>query len=301
MSRTDVNRSGDMEAFANVVNTGSLSAAARALDMTPSAISKLLGRLETRLGARLVNRTTRRLTLTAEGEAFYERARRILAEIDEAERLAGGQDRPTGRVRINTSASYATHVLQPALGGFLDLYPGVDIELIQTDAVVDLVSERADVAIRAGPLQNSSLMARKLGDTRLIFVASPAYIDRRGMPQRAEDFARHDRLDFTYRRAMNEWRMREGERIAAVDPRIRLKASDGEALRLMAIRGLGIARLAAFTCAGDLAEGRLVEVAPERMVVEGETFHAIYLGHSGPMPSRVRVVLDYLADRGRVS
>jgi DNA-binding transcriptional LysR family regulator len=301
MSRTDVNRSGEMEAFVAMVSAGSLSAAARALDMTPSAISKLLGRLEARLGARLVNRTTRKLTFTAEGEAFYDRARRILAEIDEAERLAGGQEKPSGRVRINTSASYGTHVLQPALGGFLDLYPGVDIEVVQTDVVVDLVSERADVAIRAGPLQNSSLMARKLGDTRLIFVASPAYIDRRGMPWGAEDFRSHSRLDFTYRRALSEWRMREGDRIVALDPKIRLKASDGEAMRLMATRGLGIARLAAFTCADDLAEGRLVEVLPERMIVEGETFHAIYLGQSGPVPSRVRVLLDYLAEHGRVS
>lgn len=301
MSRSDVNRSGEMEAFVAMVSAGSLSAAARGLDMTPSAISKLLGRLEARLGARLVNRTTRKLTLTAEGEAFYERARRILAEIDEAERLAGGQEKPAGRVRINTSASYGTHILRLSLGGFLDLYPGVEIEVVQTDIVVDLVSERADVAVRAGPLQSSSLMARKLGDTKLIFVASPAYLDRRGMPETADDFRRHDRLDFTYRRALSEWRMRQAAEVVALDPKIRLKASDGEALRLMAIAGLGIARLAAFTCAADLAEGRLVEILPERMIVESESFHAIYLGQSGPMPPRVRALLDYLAERGRVS
>lgn len=301
MSRSDVNRSGEMEAFVAMVSAGSLSAAARSLDMTPSAISKLLGRLEARLGARLVNRTTRKLTLTAEGEAFYESARRILAEIDEAERLAGGQEKPAGRVRINTSASYGTHILRLALGGFLDLYPDVDIEVVQTDIVVDIVSERADVAVRAGPLQSSSLMARKLGDTKLIFVASPAYLQTRGMPETADDFRRHDRLDFTYRRALSEWRMRQADEVVALDPKIRLKASDGEALRLMAIEGLGIARLAAFTCAADLAEGRLVEILPERMIVESESFHAIYLGQSGPMPPRVRALLDYLAERGRVS
>lgn len=290
-----------MEAFIAIVEAGGLSAAARALDMTPSAISKLLGRLEARLGARLVNRTTRKLMLTPEGDAFYENARRILAEIDDAERLVAGEETPSGRVRINTSAAYGTHVLAPILGDFLDRYPRVSVEVIQTDTVVDLVAERADIAIRAGPLQSSSLMARKLGDTRLIFIASPDYLARRGVPQTPDDFNRHDRLDFTYRRALSEWRMRTDKGEVPVDPSVRLKASDGEALRLLAVEGLGIARQANFTCRADVAAGRLVEVLPDRMVIETEAFHAVYLGQGGPVPPRVRALLDYLAERGRVS
>ncbi|MDH6266846.1 DNA-binding transcriptional LysR family regulator [Rhizobium sp. SG_E_25_P2] len=301
MSRIDANRSGDMEAFVAVVEAGGLSAAARALDMTPSAISKLLARLEARLGARLVNRTTRKLTLTPEGDAFYESARRILGEIDDAERLVSGEDTPSGRVRINTSASYGTHVLAPILGDFLDRHRRISVEVIQTDTVVDLVSERADIAIRAGPLQSSSLMARKLGDTRLIFVASPDYLARRGAPQTPDDFKRHDRLDFTYRRALSEWRMRTDKREVPVDPAVRVKASDGEALRLMAIQGMGIARQATFTCQADLAAGRLVEILPDRMVIEVEAFHAVYLGQGGPVPARVRALLDYLAEHGRIT
>jgi DNA-binding transcriptional LysR family regulator len=301
MSRIDVNRSGDMSVFTAVVEAGGLSAAARVLDMTPSAVSKLLARLEARLRTRLVNRTTRKLTLTPEGDAFYERARLILAEIDDAERLASGEETPSGRLRITTSASYGTHVLSPILGAFLDRHPRIGIEIIQTDTVVDLVSERADIAIRAGPLQSSTLIARKLGDTRLIFVASPDYIARRGAPQTPDDFKRHDRLDFTYRRALSEWRIRAEKGEVPVDPPVRLKASDGEALRLMAIQGMGIARQASFTCQADLAAGRLVEILPDRMVIEVEAFHAVYLGQGGPVPVRVRAALDFLAEHGRIA
>ncbi len=300
MVRIDINRSGEMEVFARVVERGGFSAAARELRMTPSAVSKLLARLENRLGARLVNRTTRKLQLTPEGTVFYERAVRILADMEEAERSAASAEQPVGRIRINTSASYGTHVLAPILPEFLWRYPRVTIDIVQTDTVVDLLAERADIAIRAGPLANSSLVARKLGETRLIVVASPAYLERAGGIDPVDDLEKLNRLGFGYVRAAEDWRFEQGGKIIAVPIRSRLQASDGEALRQLAIAGAGLARLAEFTVRADLAAGRLVPVLPEQAVAEMEAFHAVYVGQGGPLPARMRVLLDYLADHGRV-
>src|SRR5690606_8659764 len=136
----------------------------------------LVARLETRLGTRLVNRSTRKLLLTPEGRAFYERSMRILADMDEAERSAASLDNPRGLIRINTSAAYGTHVLSRILSRFLCDYPGISVEIVQTDLGVDLLAERADIAVRAGPMTSSSLIARKLGDTQLMIVASPDYL-----------------------------------------------------------------------------------------------------------------------------
>jgi DNA-binding transcriptional LysR family regulator len=300
MSRIDVNRSGEMEVFIRSVELGGFSAAARELRMTPSAVSKLVTRLEARLGARLVNRTTRRLQLTPEGTIFHEKAQRILADIEEAERSAAAADRPVGRIRINTSASYGTHILAPILPGFLERYPGLSVEIVQTDKVVDLLAERADIAIRAGELASSSLIARRLGETKLLVVAAPDYLDGMGRPDTLAGIARLNRLGFSYMRASDEWRLREDGREQAVTARSTVQASDGEALRYLALAGAGMARLSRFTTRADLEAGRLREVLPGRMVVEMEAFHAVYVGQGGLMPARVRVMLDYLAEHGRV-
>lgn len=301
MSRVDVNRSGEMEVFVRVVERGGFSAAARELRMTPSAVSKLVARLEARLGTRLVSRTTRKLLLTPEGNTFYERAIRILADIEEAERSASDTEHPVGRVRINTSASYGTHVLAPIMAAFLERHPRVTVDIVQTDTVVDLLAERADIAIRAGALPDSSLLARKLGETRLLVVASPDYLLRSGSPQNATGLEQLNRLGFGYIRAAKDWQFEDEGRVVAVPIHSRLQASDGEALRHMAIQGAGLARLAEFTCRADIEAGRLVPVLPDRAVAEMEAFHAVYVGQGGPLPARVRAMLDYLAEFGRVS
>lgn len=301
MARIEINRSGEMEVFARVVERGGFSAAAREFRMTPSAVSKLVARLEARLGTRLVNRTTRKLLLTPEGSAFYERATRILADIDEAERSASAAEQPVGRVRINTSASYGTHILAPILAEFLWRYPGISVDIVQTDAVVDLLAERADIAIRAGPLANSSLLARKLGETRLLIIASPGYLARFGMPTGPAELEKLNRLGFGYARASESWPVGDKRKAISVPVSGRLQASDGEALRHLAIHGVGLARLAEFTVRGDIAAGRLVPVLVDGTVSETEAFHAVYVGQGGPLPARVRVLLDYLAEFGRVS
>jgi DNA-binding transcriptional LysR family regulator len=302
MARLEVNRSGEMEVFVRVVELGGFSPAARTFRMTPSAVSKLIARLEARLGARLVNRSTRKLQLTSEGCAFYERAARILADLDEAERRAGTGEQAVGRIRLNTSASYATHVLAGILPDFLALHPGIALDLVQTDLVVDLLAERTDVAVRAGPLKSSSLIARKLGETRMTIVAAPSYRDRFGLPTTLADLDRHHRLGFGYARAIGGWPLKDvstGETI--IVPTVgRVQASDGEALRQLALGGVGLARLAAFTVRGDIAAGRLVPVLEDLNPGDKEAFHAVYVGQGGPLPSRVRALLDYLAERGRI-
>lgn len=300
MARSDINRSGEMEVFVRVVENGGFSAAARLCRMTPSAVSKLIARLEARLGARLLNRSTRRLQLTPEGCAFYERATRILADMEDAERTAGAGERPVGRIRLNTSASYATHILAPVLADFLDRYPGVSVDIVQTDAVIDLVSERTDVAVRAGPLKSSSLVARKLGETAMVIVAAPSYLARCGEPTTIADLERHHRLGFGYVRAIDGWPLRKDGQTVLVPPLGRLQASDGEALRHLALGGSGLARLAGYTVRDDLAAGRLVPVLEAFNPGDREAFHAVHVGRGGPLPSRVRALLDFLAERGRV-
>lgn len=301
MARIDINRSGEMEVFVEVVEQGGFSAAARVRHMTPSAVSKLVARMETRLGSRLVNRSTRAFQLTPEGCTFYERATRILADIEDAERSAGAGEQPVGRIRVNTSASYASHILAPILPRFLARHESVTVDLVQTDLVVDLLAERTDVAVRAGPLKSSSLVARKLGDTAMVIVGAPSYLERFGMPERIDDLDRHNRLGFGYVRTIDGWPLKAKGETIVVPVVGRVQASDGEGLRHLALGGSGLARLASFTVRGDIAAGRLVPVLEELNPGDREEFHAVHIGQGGPLPSRVRALLDFLAEHGRVS
>ncbi|MFD2651385.1 LysR family transcriptional regulator [Brucella rhizosphaerae] len=300
MTRLEINRSGEMEVFVRVVELGGFSHAARAVGLTPSAVSKLISRLEARLGSRLLNRSTRQLQITPEGCAFYERASRILADLEDAERAASIGEQPVGRVRINTSASYATHILAPVLPEFLALHPGVTLDIVQTDDVVDLLAERTDVAVRAGPLKNSSLVARKLGETALTIVAAPSYLEKYGEPRTIADLEGHNRLGFGYTRATDGWPLREKGETIMVPNTGRVQTSDGEGLRRLALAGVGMARMAAFTVQKDIAAGRLIPVLCHLDTGETEVFHAVYVGQGGWLPSRVRALLDFLAKHGRL-
>lgn len=301
MARLDVNRSGEMEVFVRVVDLGGFTAAARACRMTPSAVSKLIARLEARLGARLFNRSTRALRLTAEGGAFYERSVRVLADLDEAERLASSAEKISGRIRLNTNASFHTHILAPVLSQFIERYPEVTLDIVLTDRVIDLLQEQTDVVVRAGPLKNSSLVARKLGVTRMVIVGAPSYLERHGMPKTPQDLQQHRRLGFGYARAVEGWPLLHQGRRVSVALREAIQASDGEALRHLAIAGAGLARLAAFTVRADIAAGRLKPVLESCMSGDVEEVHALHIGQSGPVPARIRALLDFLAKKARVS
>ncbi len=301
MARAEVNRSGEMEVFVQVVERGGFSSAARSVRMTPSAVSKLVARLEARLGTRLINRSTRVFKLTSEGCVFFERATRILADIEDAERIASAGEVPSGRLRLSTSASYATHVLAGTLPEFLERYPAITVDIVQSDLVVDLLEERVDVAVRAGPLKSSSLVARRLGDTAMTIVAAPSYVDRRGLPRTIEELERHDRLGLGYTRSMDGWPLISAGATIFAPVAARVQANDGEALRQLVLAGNGIARLANFTIRDDLRVGRLVPVLDEYNPGDREEFHAIHIGQGGPLPSRVRALLDFLAKQGKVT
>ncbi|MBB6464625.1 DNA-binding transcriptional LysR family regulator [Aminobacter lissarensis] len=296
MMRVDVNRFGEMEVFARAVECGGFSAAARALSMSPSAVSKLVSRLESRLGARLVNRSTRRLQLTPEGCAFYERSVVILADLTEAEQCAAAGEAPRGRLRINANVPFGTHFLLPLLPRFLARYPDISVDVALSDTVVDLLEARADVAIRAGPMKSSSLVARKLGATRMTIVGTPAYFAARPMPSNAEELKDHNLLGPSYIRSMPGWPLLQHGLIVEVAPTGNAQASDGEALRALALAGLGLARMAAFQVRDDLAAGRLVAVLEDANPGDLEDVHAVFLGSGGPVPARVRALLDFLVE-----
>ncbi|WP_119389983.1 LysR family transcriptional regulator [Taklimakanibacter lacteus] len=300
MSRLEVNRSGEIEVFVRVVDLGGFSAAARAFKMTPSAVSKLVARLESRLGTRLINRSTRKLQLTAEGAAFHERGLRILEDMATAEREAASGAEPQGRLRINSNVPFGLHYLLPLLPGFLDRFPQIKVDVGLTDRVVDLIEERADVAIRSGPLRESRLIARKLGDSRLIVVASPDYLARHGEPRTLADLDRHNQLGFCFTRHIAGWPFVDGKGVSMTrNLNGNALVSDGEALRRLALSGLGLVRLSSFHITPDIKAGRLVPVLEKYNPGDIETMFAVYVGQGGHLPARVRAFLDYLSAQVR--
>lgn len=297
MARLEVNRSGELEVFVRVIELGGFSAASRACGMTPSAVSKLVARLEQRLGTRLVNRSTRQLQLTPEGCAFYERGVRVLADLAEAERCASDHSTPRGRLRVNANVPFGHHFLLPLAPEFLALHPEVTLDLVLTDEVIDILEQRTDVAVRAGPLKSSNLVARGLGATRMVIVGAPRYLSRHGMPATPDELLAHNRLGANYARAQPGWPLRHAGKEMVLAVAGNAQASDGEALRQLALAGLGLARLAAFQVRDDVAAGRLLPVLEDCNPGDVEEVHAVYVGQGGYLPQRVRSFLDFLAER----
>jgi DNA-binding transcriptional LysR family regulator len=293
----DINRSGEMEVFTRVVNAGTFSEAARQLDMSPSAVSKLIARMEARLGARLLHRSTRRLELTAEGERFNSECLRILELIDCAERDIANVSKPSGLIQVNANLPFGLHCLLPLLPDFFAAYPDITLNVELTDTVVDLLERRADIAIRTGPMKESSLVQRRLGESRMLTVASPGYIARCGEPQNLDELQRHNRLSFGFHRHSQAWVFRgtDGQRIE-IEPKGNVLLSDGESMRRSALAGLGIARLANFHIHDDLQAGSLVPVLQAYDSGETEAIHAVFIGPGQQLPHRVRVFIDFLLD-----
>jgi DNA-binding transcriptional LysR family regulator len=300
MPRLDTNRAAEMEVFVRVVGLGGFTPAAREFRLTPSGVSKLISRLEARLGSRLLNRSTRKLQLTPEGETFYQRAARILADMDEAEREAAGGAAPRGHLRINTNIPVGMRLIVPLIPAFLEQNPAITLDIVLTDTVVDLMQERADVAIRFGPLSDSRLVARKLGTTRMSVVASPEYLARHGTPSTPTQLAEHRGIGWTFSRTISGWPFRSaaGSVTISVPPVVR--ASDGEASRQLALRGAGLARLSRFHVGSDIEAGRLVAVLEDFNPGDREDIHAVFLGRGGPLPARVRAFVDFLAEHIRI-
>jgi len=300
MSRSEINRSAEMEVFARVVDSGGFSAAARALRMSPSAVSKLVARLEARLGTRLVNRSTRKLQLTAEGQAFYQRCIDILGDIAEAEREAAAGAAPRGRVRVNCNVPFGMHYLLPLVPGFVAQHPEVQLDINLSDQVIDLLEQRADVAIRVGPLHSSQLVARKLGESRMAIVGAPRYLKARGVPKTLGDLSRHNLVSFNFARTLEGWPVRDGGKLANFPAAGNVQVGDGECARQLALAGVGLTRLAMFHVGSDIKAGRLKPVLEHLNPGDTEAIHAVFIGQGGHLPARIRAFIDYLAENVRI-
>ncbi|MCJ8144494.1 LysR family transcriptional regulator [Ancylobacter sp. A5.8] len=294
------NRAGEMQVLVEAADRGSFSAAGRRLGLSPSAVSKLIARLEERLGARLLMRSTRAIVLTPEGEAYVGRARRILGEIEEAERFitAGAAATPRGKLRVSATVGFGERCLVPLIPDFLALYPEIELDLSLTDEVINLVAERADIALRAGPMRDSTLKARKILESRRVIVASPDYLTRRGTPTSPHDLARHNCLRFNFRRAMDDWPFIEPATGAsyALSVSGNLEGNSGSMVRRLALDGLGLARIARYVAEDDIAEGTLVPVLEEFNGGDIELLHAVFVGHDY-LAGRIRAFVDFLAAR----
>jgi DNA-binding transcriptional LysR family regulator len=298
--RLDTNRAAEMEVFVRVVDLGGFTAAAREFRLTPSGVSKLVSRLETRLSSRLVNRSTRRLQLTPEGQAFYDRAVRVLADMDEAEREASVGACPRGHLRVNSNIPFGMRHVMPLVPQFLAQNPEITLDLVFSDTVVDLMQERADVAIRVGPLRNSVLIARKLGSSRMAVVATSDYLAKWGTPANPVDLAMHKGVGWTFVRTLGGWPFLSGKGTVEISPPPVARASDGEAARALALGGVGLARLALFHIRPDIEAGRLIPVLQDFNPGDCEDIHAVFLGQGGPLPARVRTFIDFLGDNIRL-
>jgi len=285
----------EMEIFAEVVEADGFSAAARRLGLSKSAVSKQVGRLEDRLGVRLLNRTTRRLSLTEAGTTFYEACRRVLDEAASAEQAVSDlAAAPRGLLRLNAPMSFGFLHLGPALPAFNARYPQVVVDAVMNDRFVDLVEEGYDVAIRIGDLRDSSLVARRLAPCRSVLCASPDYLARRGHPRRPEDLAGHDCLLYANSANPREWTFhgqRGRQAVAVSGPLI---ANNGDVLCGAALAGMGITRLPTFIVGAQLRKGRLEVVLPGHPLPE-QGIHAVY-PHGRNLSPKVRVFVDFLAE-----
>jgi len=287
----------EMAAFVRVVDAKGFSAAAPALGLTPSAVSKLITRLEGRLGVRLLQRTTRALSLTADGEAFYAAARRIVSEIAALEaEISHQRGTPHGVLRVTTPLAFSTHQLAPVIGEFLARYPAIELDLMPTDRVVDMVEEGVDVAIRVGRLPDSSFMARKIGDDVRLVCAAPSYLAAHPMPKRPEDLVHHSCIVSRDRVYLNRWPFRIDGEVREIEVNGRVAVSEGEAQLRLALQGLGIVRLTRLTVAGAIKRGELVVLLQDYSAEEPVPIHAVY-PHRKYLASKVTAFVDFIFEK----
>jgi len=289
--------SAEMSAFVRVVEQGSFAAAAQDLSLTASAVSKIVTRIEQRLGVQLLTRTTRRIALTAEGETYFRHCRDILAAIEAAEaEVASSGASLQGLIRVNASTSIGRYQIAQILPGFLARHPGMTVELDVTDRHVDLIVENVDVAVRTGQLADSSLVARKISEARRIVCASPGYLERRGTPAVPADLLKHNCLLVTNFAHLARWPFYtpEGLNRLAVSGDVTSDSSD--VLLELALAGHGIIRTLEMLAAGHVRSGRLVPLLADVHVDEPTPVWAVTPPGRNRVP-RVRAFLDYLVEQ----
>lgn len=286
----------EIRLFVTVVAEGGFSPAARKLGLTPSAVSKQIGRLEDRLGVTLLTRTTRQVALTEVGQLYHERSLEILAKIDAAERaVAEFHEAPRGTVRVSLAAALCRHRIIPVLPRFWDAYPEVRVQMLLSQVYTDLVAESVDVAVRVGVLTDSTLIARKLAPHRRLPCASPAYLERCGTPREPKDLLEHDCLRVLAPTSFNRWTFATPEGPLTIRPSGRLEATSIDALYEAALRGLGIVRISTAVVEPAIREGRLVPLLEDFIADEPSSIHAVFLPRRQPSPA-VRAFVDFLVE-----
>jgi DNA-binding transcriptional LysR family regulator len=290
----------DLEAmaiFAKVVETRGITAAAIDVGLSAPSISKALARLEKRLGSRLFNRSSRRLVLTDAGRDLADRAARLLADAEAAESALVAQSAtPRGTVRLAAPMSFGVREVAPILPDFLARYPEISIDLHLSDALVDVIGEGFDIALRVGELADSSLLVRRLAPVPAVIVASPAYLNRRGRPSHPAQLAGHDCFAYAYLRTRDTWYFANeaGEQVS-VRPSGPFRTNNGDALLPAAIAGLGITGLPSFIARDGLADGRLEQLLPDWGGLQSSLY--LLTPPAGPRPVRVQLLVDFLTRR----
>jgi len=279
-----------MESFVAIVDEGSLSAAARRLGCSLAAMVRGLAQLEGLLGVRLLNRTTRRIALTEEGRSYLERCRRILADVGEAEAVLSSSGRPSGKLTITAPVMFGRLHVAPVVADFLEQQPGMRVELLLLDRIVDLLDEGIDLAVRIGRLQDSSMVALPLGQTRYLICASPAYLARHGTPLAPGELEQHRCIRSVGNPAAAAWRFEHDGRLFSVEVAAALATNHLDVARDACLRGLGCGRFLSYQVADALAEGQLVEVLqPYRLPPVAVQF---VLPHSRLLSPRVRAFVQ---------
>lgn len=289
----------DIAVFVHVVDAGSFTAAADKLGLSKSVVSKYITRLEDRLGARLLNRTTRKLSLTEVGRAFYQRSRRGLQEIDEAEaEVSRLQGRPRGTLRLNAPMSFGILHIAPALPDFLSQYPEVSVDMNLDDRKVDVIEEGFDVSVRISDLPDSSLVARRLGPCCHAVVAAPAYLERYGTPRTAEDLRNHNVLTYRYQESAQDWHfLSPDKKPVSVAVKGSIQMNNSLAIREALLGGIGITRTPTFVVGRDIQEGRLLPLLVDYKTLE-ISIYLVYPQRRHLSP-KVRAFVEFMA--GRIS
>lgn len=285
----------EVAVFAAVVRHRGFTPAAKALGMQKSTVSRMVARLEDRLGVRLLVRTSRQLSVTESGRAFHERCAEGLRLLEAAEGDVAPVEQPAGLVRLTAMPDFAQVYLAPLIGQFAKVFPLVHVELVLTTRLVDLIDERVDLAIRSGPLPDSSLVSRRVGTGARRLVASPGYLSAHGRPRTLDDLERHTCLGYRTTDGVATWRLASAKGARNVKVKARLAADDFKVLEAWAIDGLGIAMLPGFVCDAAIAEGRLVPVLKQSL----DDAVPIFLVHPAGrhLPARVRALRDFLSQR----
>ena len=286
----------EMEAFATVVDQGGFTDAARKMGISKSAVSKHVSSLESRLGARLLNRTTRRVSPTEIGLAYYDRARRVLNDAGEADALVSSmQSAPSGLLRISVATDFGVNHMSPILGDFLVDFPDITVNMVLNNRYVELISEGFDLAIRIGEMEDSSLRARKLTETTKRLIASPKYFEQFGRPEKIDDLNDHKLLHYSNQSAGNVWKLTapSGEK-RQVRTQGWLTVNDGQSLLNACVSGLGIAYLPSFLYAEALKDGLVEEAMPE-LPSESQGIYAVYPPGRYTQP-KVRTFIDFLVE-----